>query len=327
MGIGPRSCTPVDGSLVSVFTVIRMKKAITLILSLLLMGCSAADNSSKLEAMQKALDLKDVRVREVEAELQRIQETQGRSLERERAEGVRKLNRSVFEMQIEFEKKEDALNKTISQLTADMQKMEKDVGFAKKQVMEKDKQITSLKMSLEKAREKGDAVSARAREEQRRVEEAEQLRQRLRAESGDRVKIHIVPPPPTPIDISSFSRGRQDLFPIHIYDVRGERIVRGERRIGHIEDEDETYRDRFGNTRSLEQWVEESVNEYVYVVTFSASNKTSVAYTMHVRAGEEEKEMDIVPGGVMQDLSVDAAVGAALRIFVNGATRTYTVTY
>lgn len=128
--------------------------------------------------------------------------------------------------------------------------------------------------------------------------------------------------PPT-----SLPQQQADPFPIRIFAVEGLKIVTGSHTTVRQVETDETGKDVFGNKVKQTRMDSVVVDDYGYQAGFSVENPTPAPMEISVSAGSKTETFVVPAGQVLNNLSVDSAMGADLTVMVGSYTRRFPVTY
>jgi hypothetical protein len=118
-----------------------------------------------------------------------------------------------------------------------------------------------------------------------------------------------------------------DPFPVRIFDIEGLKVVTGNHSTVREIETGETYKDVFGDKIKRTRMENVQVDDYGYQAAFSVENPTQAPIEISVSAGLKT-DIFIVPAGqVLNNLTVNSAMGADLTVMVGGYTRRYPIAY
>lgn len=178
-----------------------------------------------------------------------------------------------------------------------------------------------------------DEANGRLDEARRAIADLEEVVARQEAEIQTlRRRIEEQPAsPPVPARVSVFEPPRPPPsgsvdFPLRVFDVRGRNALAGSHASLRFVTTDETYRDRFGQVRSVREAEDVEMPEYRYEVAFSVENLTDRPQTFSIRAGGVSRTAHLQPHAVSTNLSINAAIGAPLVLTTESHRRRFDVT-
>ena len=90
---------------------------------------------------------------------------------------------------------------------------------------------------------------------------------------------------------------------------------------------DETYKNVFGDKVKQTRLENVQVDDYGYQVAFSLENPTQAPVEISVSAGSKTENIIAPPGRILNNLTVDSALGADLTVTVGDFTRRFPIAY
>ena len=157
-----------------------------------------------------------------------------------------------------------------------------------------------------------------------RIEDLENRIQQVQAETRSLKKVQQ---PTSPITSSFPATAQTDPFPIRISHVKGQKIVTGQHTTVRQVEGNVIGKDAFGEKIKETHLEDVQADDYGYQVSFSAENLTETSVEISVSAGLKTETMVVPAQQVLNDLSVDSAMGADLTITVDSHTQRFPVTY
>lgn len=255
--------------------------------SLALLMAGCAKNEEQIWDLEAQLDVKNVEIQELRDKV-----------ERQKAQHKRTINI----LQDSIERTETELRHVREMLTAQIEERDATIEAL-------NEQITELTQAEEVPAD--EAAPAEA------VEQPEE-EPAVRISTYETPESPPIPPPPPPAE---------DLMPVRVYDIEGRKIETGSHKTRRYVETDETYRDQFGNKKKRGEWVEHTVMEYGYKVSFSIENLSNKEMTITARAGLVDKAILLRPGDTVENIEMDAANGSSLILQSGGHRKRFAVSY